>query len=1097
MVCAERVRLRAIALAACVWLAACTVGIEDKSGGDPCANNPCQSLGVCKGLTATCTNVKGKAQCSSFKKAGKTATAASIGYQASETACDGKDNDCDGVTDEGAVPTTACNAKGICAGSTAKPVAACVLGAVACDWSAVPGWEATETTCDGQDNDCDGQTDETTRANLKDCRRMGVCQGLPEPVCKDGAWNCGYSAKTAEAAAVPLDYEVTETLCDGKDNDCDGLVDAGLAGAALGGDKPVCPDKGVCAGAVTIACKGGAPACDFGAVAGWEPYEITCDGKDNDCDGKTDNFQGSAQALVKADATGCKTGGVCGAHKSAIVQVCQGGSFQCSYAAIPAYEATETSCDGLDNDCDGTPDAPLDKKPIKSPCGLQGVCGAPNAQKAVVCDGGSWTCSYAALIALAYEPFEQTCDGKDNDCDGKVDETAGPAQNGCLATGVCTYGTVVQCSSGKATCDYGNVLGYEVTTETTCDGKDNDCDGKTDEPDGLDLKKSPCGQGVCAGKAVGTCVAGKWSCTYAGVIGHEDVEASCDGKDNDCDGQTDEGLNDPAAAKCPTAGVCSAGVTAVCSAGQYLCQFGAVAGYEASEKSCDGKDNDCDGKVDTGLCGAGSACTENGPCQSASCSAVLGATTKACAAQAGGCVADGSAVADGSKACVFGTQQATCSNGVWSAPKDCPKATPSCVAGECVVCAPNATTCDPVDKTKVVKCAADGKSSLPLKTCDTGTHCSGAGQCVPDGAITLSDKAKATNPVAVALPDGQFAVAWVTDATVFVRLFGADGKALGASAQANTGTVVNGTRVAGAKTKTGFALAWTQNTATSGDTGVAVRLFDFQGAPVGPATVPSAGISGKQEAPVLTWNGSALYLAWSGENIDQDGLGIGLYKLDATGKAIGDFPAVVTADPANAQDQRNPALAVLTDGSIAVVWLHSPLFGTAKLSARIVQADGVKFATGVVDVSTGTPKGGSFPALVLQKGELLLAWAANGVDGAGLGVSLRRLDLALKPLGDVVVANTTTMGDQDEPWLELLPNGLAVLVWRSADHIGKGTEIVARDFKAGGVPAGAEFIVTNDFAAGDQDQPRVLVLSDGRAAYVYRDAANEIRAIFR
>ncbi len=195
-----------------------------------------------------------------------------------------------------------------------------------------------------------------------------------------------------------------------------------------------------------------------------------------------------------------------------------------------------------------------------------------------------------------YEAEEVSCDGDDNDCDGETDENLVPAE-ACLGLGVCA-GTQPQCKGASGwVCPY--PASYEAQ-ETSCDGLDNDCDGETDE--GHDVGAScEVGVGACREVGVLVCAQDRTGAVCSVEPGLPESERCGDGADNDCDGQTDEGF--------PVGQTCEVGVGACRSVGKYRCAedllsvvCDAVLGQPGVERCGDGVDNDCDGQTDEGDC---------------------------------------------------------------------------------------------------------------------------------------------------------------------------------------------------------------------------------------------------------------------------------------------------------------------------------------------------------------------------------------------------------------------------------------------------------------------------------------------------------------
>jgi hypothetical protein len=216
----------------------------------------------------------------------------------------------------------------------------------------------------------------------------------------------------------------------------------------------------------------------------------------------------------------------------------------------PSNGGTET-CDGLDNDCNGIVDDGFDFQNDKDNCGTcNHRCSYPFATAS--CMNG--TCQQGPCLDGFYDrtadPGCETactktnngveiCDGLDNDCNGMIDDNVQAATITCKGMGVCA-GTTPTCMGQSGwVCKYTSAS-YQDIEDTTkgCDGLDNDCDGKVDEA--FDIGKAcTVGTGPCAGTGVWACNAQKTDHTCVGQMKTPGTEV-CNGKDDDCDGKVDE-----------------------------------------------------------------------------------------------------------------------------------------------------------------------------------------------------------------------------------------------------------------------------------------------------------------------------------------------------------------------------------------------------------------------------------------------------------------------------------------------------------------------------------------------------------------------------
>ena len=263
----------------------------------------------------------------------------------------------------------------------------------------------------------------------------------------------------------------------------------------------------------------------------------------------------------------------------------------------PCQRESET-CNLLDDDCDGLIDEGF---ALGEPCHVgQGACRGTGLR---VCggDGLAAVCSEIAGI-----PRPEGCNGVDDDCDGAVDEEFAVGEPCRVGVGACARVGTRRCEAAgaRAVCD--STPGMPMPE--ICDGMDNDCDVDVDEEFrvGADCEV---GTGRCHAVGVTVCDTGG-----DGTACHADdrLEARperCDGLDDDCDGQVDEAFSE-LGQRCSTGvGDCRAEGLLVCDAGgdRLVCE---VAARPPSEETCNQRDDDCDGETDEGAVGVGVPCDD-------------------------------------------------------------------------------------------------------------------------------------------------------------------------------------------------------------------------------------------------------------------------------------------------------------------------------------------------------------------------------------------------------------------------------------------------------------------------------------------------------
>jgi len=499
--------------------------------------------------------------------------------------CDGVDNNCADGVDEGVSGTWYADSDGDGFGSPDAPLDACdqppgaVPSSSDCDDADAAVYPSAPETCNGLDDNCDGNVDEGLAAtwypDADDDGFGDASAGITTCEPEAGWVQVGRDCDDAEPAAFPGAVEI----CDGVDNNCDGSIDEGVGaifyadvdGDGYGDDSATTQACDAPAGTASVG--GDCDDADFDVFPGAPEF---CNGWDDDCDGTVDEDDARDAGIWHRDGDGDGYGLL-----TTTTIACDEPSgytaatsdFDCDDSEATTYPGADEYCDGHDDDCDGSIDeddavdastwyADADRDGYGTSTYTLTECDQPSGY---VADDSDCDDSDGAVNPGASE----LCNDIDDDCNGTADDgltttdwyedadadgygDAASTQNDCEAPS----GYVTDDTDCDDTDDEVNPAADEV-----CNEIDDDCDGDIDDDDAdvtdmlewyLDDDADGYGD---ASSILEACEE---------PSGYTDVDTDCD--------DTTSSIN------------------------------------PAASEICNGQDDDCDLSVDEGVLGSGAAC---------------------------------------------------------------------------------------------------------------------------------------------------------------------------------------------------------------------------------------------------------------------------------------------------------------------------------------------------------------------------------------------------------------------------------------------------------------------------------------------------------